>query len=287
MTWHDGQPVTVDDVIFSFQAPAGDDVADVQAVRRSDRIGHRRRRQPGRVQAQGSVCGLRDRRSGQGQPDSEARLGAGLRRSGGAGPQRRRSTRRRPRSGPVPSSSSTGRGRRRSSSRPTRTTSSRRRWAAGSCATCRTSRPRSARCKAARSTSSPSTPATRRCSSSGRRQRRRAGDGRRRSSSASASWPRTSAGRRSTIRPCAAPWRRPSARTRSSPTSTRAFATIADSHVSKALEFWHAPDLPDYADPDIEGARAILEEAGYSWDEEGFLLYPEGQTETIGYAAKG
>jgi peptide/nickel transport system substrate-binding protein len=59
------------------------------------------------------------------------------------------------------------------------------------------------------------------------------------------------------------------------------FATIADSHVSKALEFWHAPDLPDYATSDIEGARAILEEAGYSWDEEGFLLYPEGQTETL------
>jgi peptide/nickel transport system substrate-binding protein len=62
----------------------------------------------------------------------------------------------------------------------------------------------------------------------------------------------------------------------------KGFATIADSHVSKALEFWHAPDLPDYATADIEGARAILEEAGYSWDEEGFLLYPEGQTETIG-----
>jgi peptide/nickel transport system substrate-binding protein len=61
----------------------------------------------------------------------------------------------------------------------------------------------------------------------------------------------------------------------------KGFATIADSHVSKALEFWHAPDLPDYATADIEEARAILEEAGYSWDEEGFLLYPEGQTETI------
>jgi peptide/nickel transport system substrate-binding protein len=62
----------------------------------------------------------------------------------------------------------------------------------------------------------------------------------------------------------------------------KGFATIADSHVSKALEFWHAPDLPDYATTDIEGARKILEDAGYSWDEEGFLLYPEGQTETIG-----
>lgn len=61
----------------------------------------------------------------------------------------------------------------------------------------------------------------------------------------------------------------------------KGFATIADSHVSKALEFWHAPDLPDYATADIAAAKAILEEAGYSWDAEGFLLYPEGQTETL------
>jgi peptide/nickel transport system substrate-binding protein len=61
----------------------------------------------------------------------------------------------------------------------------------------------------------------------------------------------------------------------------KSFATIADSHVSKALDFWHADGLPDYAESDIEGARAILEEAGYSWDDDGFLLYPEGQTETL------
>jgi len=61
----------------------------------------------------------------------------------------------------------------------------------------------------------------------------------------------------------------------------KGYATIADSHVSKALEFWHAPGLPDYATSDIEGARAILQEAGYGWDEEGFLLYPEGKTETL------
>jgi peptide/nickel transport system substrate-binding protein len=59
------------------------------------------------------------------------------------------------------------------------------------------------------------------------------------------------------------------------------YATIADSHVSKALEFWHAPGLPDYAASDIEGARNLLEEAGYGWDAEGFLLYPEGKTETL------
>ncbi|MDP9469987.1 MAG: ABC transporter substrate-binding protein [Chloroflexota bacterium] len=61
----------------------------------------------------------------------------------------------------------------------------------------------------------------------------------------------------------------------------KSFADIADSHVSKALEFWHAPDLPDYATSNIEAARQILQEAGYSWDGEGFLLYPEGKTETL------
>ncbi len=61
----------------------------------------------------------------------------------------------------------------------------------------------------------------------------------------------------------------------------KSYATLADSHVSKALEFWHAPDLPDYASSNIEAARQILQEAGYSWDGEGFLLYPEGKTETL------
>lgn len=59
------------------------------------------------------------------------------------------------------------------------------------------------------------------------------------------------------------------------------YATNADSHVSKALEAWHAPDLPEYAVSDVEAARAILAEAGYDWDDDGFLLYPEGQTETL------
>jgi peptide/nickel transport system substrate-binding protein len=61
----------------------------------------------------------------------------------------------------------------------------------------------------------------------------------------------------------------------------KGFATVADSHVSKALEFWHADGLPDYATADVEAAKAILTEAGYSWDEEGRLLYPEGKFETL------
>jgi peptide/nickel transport system substrate-binding protein len=62
----------------------------------------------------------------------------------------------------------------------------------------------------------------------------------------------------------------------------KGFATVADSHVSKALEFWHAPDLPDYAVSDIDGAKKILADAGYTWDGDGFLLYPQGKSETLG-----
>ncbi len=61
----------------------------------------------------------------------------------------------------------------------------------------------------------------------------------------------------------------------------KGFAEIADSHVSKALEFWHDPDLKDYSKSDIAGAKQILADAGYEWDAEGHLLYPKGQKETL------
>ena len=53
------------------------------------------------------------------------------------------------------------------------------------------------------------------------------------------------------------------------------FAAPADSFVSAALEYWRGCDeaLPSY-DFSIEGARALLESAGYNWDDEGRLLYP-------------
>ena len=51
-------------------------------------------------------------------------------------------------------------------------------------------------------------------------------------------------------------------------------AAPADSFVSAALEYWRqCDDLPTY-DFSIEGARALLEGAGYSWDDEGRLHYP-------------
>lgn len=53
-------------------------------------------------------------------------------------------------------------------------------------------------------------------------------------------------------------------------------AAPADSFVSAALEYWRqCDDLPTY-DFSIEGARALLEGAGYSWDDEGRLHYPAG-----------
>jgi peptide/nickel transport system substrate-binding protein len=53
----------------------------------------------------------------------------------------------------------------------------------------------------------------------------------------------------------------------------KGFAEPADSYVSLAIDYWHNPDLPQY-EFDLEQARAVLEEAGYSWDAEGQLLLP-------------
>ena len=52
------------------------------------------------------------------------------------------------------------------------------------------------------------------------------------------------------------------------------FAAPADSFVSAALEYWRqCEDLPTY-DYSIEGARQLLADAGYSWDDDGRLHYP-------------
>lgn len=53
----------------------------------------------------------------------------------------------------------------------------------------------------------------------------------------------------------------------------KGFAEPADSYVSMAIDYWHNPDLPQY-EFDLEQARAVLAEAGYSWDDEGRLLKP-------------
>ena len=60
----------------------------------------------------------------------------------------------------------------------------------------------------------------------------------------------------------------------------KGYAAIADSFVSPALEFWYNPELPKW-EYNISAARDALAKAGYTWDREGRLLYPAGKTETL------
>lgn len=53
----------------------------------------------------------------------------------------------------------------------------------------------------------------------------------------------------------------------------RGFAVPADSYVSLAIDFWHNPELPQY-EFDIEQARQILLDAGYTYADDGTLLQP-------------
>lgn len=53
----------------------------------------------------------------------------------------------------------------------------------------------------------------------------------------------------------------------------KGFGVPADSYVSVAIDFWHNPNLPQYAF-NIEAARATLEAAGFTWDADGKLHYP-------------
>jgi peptide/nickel transport system substrate-binding protein len=57
-------------------------------------------------------------------------------------------------------------------------------------------------------------------------------------------------------------------------------AVPADSMISPALEFWRNPNI-NYPSGGIQEARNILAEAGYQWDKDGKLLYPEGQKEEL------
>ena len=53
----------------------------------------------------------------------------------------------------------------------------------------------------------------------------------------------------------------------------KGFAVPADSYVSTPIEFWHNPALTSY-EFSIDAARQVLADAGYSWDDDGRLLYP-------------
>lgn len=53
----------------------------------------------------------------------------------------------------------------------------------------------------------------------------------------------------------------------------KGFAVPADSYVSRAIDYWHNPDLPQY-EYSLETARQLLTDAGFGWDAEGRLHYP-------------
>ncbi len=55
----------------------------------------------------------------------------------------------------------------------------------------------------------------------------------------------------------------------------KGFGASADSYVSVAIDYWHNPELPQYAF-DIDAARGHLEAAGFVWDDAGVLHYPAG-----------
>lgn len=52
------------------------------------------------------------------------------------------------------------------------------------------------------------------------------------------------------------------------------FGNKASSPINTTLDFWHNPDTPWFKDG-AEGAITILEDAGYVWDEEGNIHYPD------------
>jgi peptide/nickel transport system substrate-binding protein len=60
----------------------------------------------------------------------------------------------------------------------------------------------------------------------------------------------------------------------------KGYAAIADSFVSPALQFWYNPELPKW-EYNIKAARDHLAKAGFEWDRDGRLLYPAGKTETL------
>ena len=60
----------------------------------------------------------------------------------------------------------------------------------------------------------------------------------------------------------------------------KGYGEMSDSPVSKALEYWHAGRLPQYS-RDVQAARDLLKKAGYEWDGQGRLMYPASQSETL------
>jgi len=60
----------------------------------------------------------------------------------------------------------------------------------------------------------------------------------------------------------------------------KGFAVSGDSVISPALEFWKNDNL-NLPSGGVEEAKQILKEAGYGWDKKGRLMYPEGKKEEL------
>lgn len=54
------------------------------------------------------------------------------------------------------------------------------------------------------------------------------------------------------------------------------YGEVIHTQIAPANEFWHNPDVEEFGD-DMEAARAELEEAGYEWDDDGNLYYPAAE----------
>jgi peptide/nickel transport system substrate-binding protein len=52
---------------------------------------------------------------------------------------------------------------------------------------------------------------------------------------------------------------------------------LVHSMITPANEFWHNPKVEKY-DLDMDKARKVLADAGYTWDEKGAIYYPAGKT---------
>lgn len=62
----------------------------------------------------------------------------------------------------------------------------------------------------------------------------------------------------------------------------KGYAVPSHAIISPAFDFWYNGDLDKMYPYNPEKAKEILKQAGYEWDAQGRLLYPKGQKETLG-----
>lgn len=61
----------------------------------------------------------------------------------------------------------------------------------------------------------------------------------------------------------------------------KGYAVPSHAIISPALDFWYNKDLDSMYPYNPDKAKEILKQAGYEWDAQGHLLYPKGQKETL------